>query len=197
MMRVKFFLLMLFFSVSVHSQKINFIEREDWNAIPPKIFTYHIPERITIHHEGTIFNPENESAAEHILKVQKWGMSEARYWSDIPYHFIIDFDGNVFKGRNIFTAGETATTYNPEGHLLITCLGNFEEQEVPEKQLAALINLIVYCCLNYQIDYKTIAAHKDYAETLCPGKNLYEFLQSGYLIKEVEAKITQQQIQEK
>ncbi len=165
--------------------EINFISRSEWNADEPKPYKNQIPERITIHHEGTIFDPQKETAASHIKKVQTWGMGKDRNWSDIPYHFIIDFDGNVFEGRNVFTAGETATEYNPNGHLLITCLGNFEEQELPQKQLEALINTIAFCCKKYQISPETIKGHKDFAQTLCPGKNLYKFLENGYIIKEV------------
>jgi len=116
-------------------------------------------------------------------------MSEARNWSDIPYHFLIDFDGNIFEGRNVFTAGETATEYDPAGHLLITCFGNFEVQKVTDKQLEALINLTAYCCKKYQIEPSTIRAHRDFAKTLCPGEDLYRYIESGYLQTEVEKKI--------
>jgi len=113
-------------------------------------------------------------------------MGPDRNWSDIPYHFLIDLEGNIYEGRNVFTAGETNTTYDPSGHLLLTCMGNFEEQELPEVQLNALIKLAAYCCNKYQIEPETIKGHKDYAETLCPGKNLYPFIQNGYIINQVK-----------
>jgi len=163
--------------------------RSDWNAADPKPYKSQVPVRITIHHEGEIFNPEVESAEKHIKKIQTWGMSEARSWSDIPYHFLIDFDGNIYEGRNVFTAGETATEYNPEGHLLITCMGNFEEQKVTPKQLEALINLTAYCCKKDQIDPETIASHRDFTKTLCPGKDLYQYIENGYIKREVEKRI--------
>ncbi len=182
-------LITAFLSLNCATSKLQIHSRTEWNAAKPKAFKSQVPGRITIHHEGEIFNPQKESAAHHIKKVQTWGMSEARSWSDIPYHFIIDFDGNVFEGRNVFTAGETATEYNPEGHLLITCLGNFEEQQVTEKQLKALIELTAYCCKKYQISPSTIKAHKDFAKTLCPGKDLYRYIESGYLQSEGEKRI--------
>lgn len=179
----------LFLSIHCSSTSLNIRSRAEWNASEPKAYKSQVPVRITIHHEGEIFNPEKESSEHHIKNIQTWGMSEARNWSDIPYHFLIDLDGNIFEGRNVFTAGETATEYNPEGHLLITCLGNFEEQKVTDKQLKALINCIAYCCMKYQIAPSTLKAHRDFAKTLCPGKDLYRYLESGYLQNEVEKKI--------
>lgn len=171
------------------SEELTILPRSTWNAAPPKPFATHVPVRITIHHEGTVFDPTKESGAEHIKKVQTWGMSEARNWADIPYHFLIDFDGNVYEGRNPFTTGETNTEYDPSGHLLISLLGNFEVQEVPKKQLNALYNLTAYCCTRYNIDPSTIKAHRDYAKTDCPGKNLYPVIRDGILQEEASSRI--------
>lgn len=178
-----------FLSMNCSSSSINIKPRSEWNASEPRSYKPQVPVRITIHHEGEVFNPEKQSSEQHIKNIQTWGMSEARNWSDIPYHFLIDFDGNVFEGRNVFTAGETATEYNPEGHLLITCFGNFEEQKVTEKQLESLIKLTAYCCKKYQIDPATIKGHKDFAETLCPGKDLYRYIENGYIQHEVEKRL--------
>lgn len=172
-------------SSKISSDNVEIIPREKWDALPPKEYQNHIPERITIHHEGTIFK-EDDNAPAHIKKVQAWGMSEARFWSDIPYHFLIDPKGNIYEGRNIFTAGETATEYDPSGHLLITCMGNFEEQEISDQQLNSLIQLIAKMCRQLSISPETIAAHKDFAKTACPGKNLYRYVENGYIKSEVK-----------
>jgi len=176
-------------SSSGNSVKIE--PRSEWQALEPLPFKTHIPVKITIHHEGEIFH-DNENSAEHIKKTQVWGMGKDRNWSDIPYHFMIDPSGKVFEGRNVYTAGETNTTYDPSGHLLITCLGNFEEQKVTGKQLNALIGMIAYCCIKYQIDPETIKGHKDYADTLCPGKDLYKYIENGFLVAEVKKVISKQ-----
>jgi len=180
----------LFFSFNCSSPLLQIHPREAWDAAEPKPYTSQVPSQITIHHEGEIFDPQKESSEAHIKNIQTWGMGEARSWSDIPYHYLIDFDGNVFEGRNVFTAGETATEYNPEGHLLITCLGNFEEQKVSGKQLQALINLSTYCCKKYQIEPTTIKAHRDYTKTLCPGEDLYRYIENGFIQHEVENKLS-------
>lgn len=171
------------------SDEFKILPRSYWNANEPKPFKLHIPEKITIHHEGTVFNPEKESAASKLKRVQVWGMGEERNWSDIPYHYLIDFEGNILEGRNVFTQGETATEYSPGGHLLITLFGNFEEQVVTEKQYNSLINLLVNSVKRFNIPPDSIKGHKDFANTLCPGKNLYQFLEDGSLIKDVKAKL--------
>ena len=167
-------------------KEISINPRSTWNAADPKPFKQHIPERITIHHEGTKFE-KSDDAAKHIKNVQTWGMGKDRNWIDIPYHFLIDLNGNIYEGRNIFTVGETATEYDPTGHLLITCMGNFEEQDVSDEQLEALIRLIAFCCNQYRISPETIASHKDYSnQTVCPGKNLYQYLENKYIKDEVK-----------
>ncbi|MCE1187906.1 MAG: peptidoglycan recognition protein family protein [Ignavibacteria bacterium] len=178
-------------SVVLYGQcdSVRILPREAWNALPPKPFKNHVPVRITIHHEGTFFDGVKETAEAHISTVQKWGMSEARNWVDIPYHFLIDNKGRIFEGRNVFTVGETNTDYNPEGHLLISLLGNFEEQELPAAQLESLICLIVDCCKKFSIDPDTIKCHRDFTETLCPGKNLYARYSDGYILSEVKKRL--------
>lgn len=186
------FLLSLFFISCSTTKEIIINSRASWNASDPKPFIQHVPERITIHHEGTIFEM-NDDAPKHIKNVQTWGMGKDRNWIDIPYHFLIDPNGKIYEGRNIFTVGETATEYDPTGHLLITCLGNFEEQEMSDEQLESLIGLIAYCCEKYAISPETIASHKDYSnQTVCPGKNLYKYLENNYIKEEVAKRIREQ-----
>ncbi|MGE5363936.1 MAG: peptidoglycan recognition family protein [Bacteroidota bacterium] len=177
-----------FYGCSSSGHQVRVLPRSYWNAQPPKPFVSHVPVRITIHHEGEYFNPDS-NAAKFILKTQIWGMGKDRNWADIPYHFMIDGKGNIYEGRNPYTAGETNTTYDPKGHLLVTCIGNFEEQEMTPVQLEALTDMLAFCCKKYHIDPDTIKGHKDFAETLCPGKNLYKYLQDGFIIATVKEKL--------
>lgn len=165
---------------------ISITPRSGWNAAEPKPYKSHVPVQITIHHEGTKLEMTAD-AAKKIKNIQTWGMGPDRKWTDIPYHFLIAPNGTIYEGRDVYTTGETATEYDPTGHLLITCLGNLEEQEVPEQQLASLIRLIAYCSKKYKLPYETLASHKDYSkQTTCPGKNLYRYLENGYIKEEVK-----------
>lgn len=163
--------------------------RTVWNAADPRPFARHEPVRITVHHEGTKLLPSDD-AIRKIKGIQTWGMGPDRNWADVPYHFFIAPDGKIYKGRDINTTGETNTEYDPTGHLLICCLGNYEVQEVPSEQLSSLIKLIAWCSINYKIPYETLATHRDYSkQTTCPGKNLYQYFTNGYIKEEVKKRL--------
>jgi len=162
------------------------VPRSGWNAAEPKPFKTHKPVRITVHHEGTKLE-KGDDAAKKIHNIQKWGMGPDRNWADIPYHFLIAPDGTVYTGRDVNTVGETATEYDPTGHLLITCLGNYEQQEVPQEVLTSLTKLIAHCAKKYKLPIETLSTHKDNStQTNCPGKNLYLYFQNGYVMEEVK-----------
>lgn len=164
---------------------VNIVPRSGWNAAEPRPYKQHTPVQITVHHEGTKLEL-GDDAARKIKNIQTWGMGKDRNWTDIPYHFLIAPDGTIYEGRNVFTVGETATEYDPTGHLLIVCLGNLEQQEVPAGQLQSLIKLIAYTSNTYKIPIETLATHKDHSnQTNCPGKNLYAYFQNGYVMTEV------------
>jgi len=165
---------------------LNIIPRAGWTANEPRSYKQHVPVRITVHHEGTRLEVTDD-AAKKIKAIQVWGMGPDRSWVDIPYHFLIAPDGKIYEGRAVTTVGETATEYDPTGHLLITCLGNLEQQEVPSAQLASLIKLIAHACKKYNLPYETITSHRDNStQTTCPGKNLYKYFENGYVKAEVK-----------
>lgn len=170
---------------TITSPDVTIVPRSDWNANEPRTYKKHNPVRITIHHEGTRLEVTDD-AAKKIRNIQVWGMGPDRNWTDIPYHFLISPGGVIYEGRDPFTVGETATEYDPTGHLLITCLGNLEQQEVRAEQLDALVKMVVYACKKYKISPDSIASHRDYSKmTTCPGKNLYVYLENGYIKQKV------------
>lgn len=165
---------------------VTIIPRSGWNAAAPKDYKKHIPIRITVHHEGTQLLLTDD-AANKIKRIQTWGMGPDRDWADIPYHFLIAPNGVIYEGRDPYTVGETATEYDPTGHLLITCLGNFEKQEVFPEQLKSLIRLIDFCSKKYAIPLETLSTHRDNSQqTTCPGKNLYQYFQNGYITDQLK-----------
>jgi len=166
---------------------ITIVPRQSWNALEPKPYKTHTPTRITVHHEGTRLE-KTDDAPRKIYNIQKWGMGPDRNWADIPYHFLIAPDGTIYEGRAVTMVGETATEYDPSGHLLITCLGNYEQQEVPQELITSLTRLIAYCSRKYNIPVETLTTHKDNSkQTNCPGKNLYEYFQNGTIMKKVQS----------
>jgi hypothetical protein len=171
---------------SASMQEAPIVPRSAWNAAEPRPYKQHVPVRITIHHEGTRLDVMDD-AARKIKNIQTWGMGPDRKWTDIPYHYLIAPTGVIYEGRNVNTVGETNTEYDPSGHLLICCLGNLEQQRVTKRQLNALVKLLAWSCKQYNIPDSTIGCHKDYSKiTNCPGKNLYRYLQNGYIKTQVK-----------
>ena len=189
-----FFLLSMIGLNSCHPAKqsanplknLSIIPRSEWKAAAPRPFKKHVAVRITVHHEGTRFLATDD-AIRKIKAIQTWGMGPDRNWADVPYHFFIAPDGKVYEGRDVYTVGETNTEYDPSGHLLISCLGNYEEQEFPDAQMHSLIRLIAWCSRTYSIPIETLATHRDYSkQTTCPGKNLYRFFAEGVVLSRVK-----------
>jgi len=159
------------------------VTQEAWGGVAADSGRVHQIRSITLHHEGESF-PPGKDPIEYLRTLQKWSRAE-KHWIDIPYHYIIDLDGRVYEGRPIRFAGDTNTQYDPAGHALVCVVGNFEEVEPNEKQLHAVVNVFTWLCTKYGITPDKIRGHKDVAQgTVCPGKNLYRYLQDGYLQKE-------------
>lgn len=178
---------------SAPTDELQFISREGWNALPPKPYNSHVPERITVHHEGTKFDSSKGSPGNFLARVQKWGMGPDRNWADIPYHYILDYSGIVYEGRNVYTVGETGTDYDPTGHLLISLIGNFEVEETKEPQIRTLVKMLAMNCEKFNIPVDSIRTHRDYAKTSCPGKNVYALFENGYIQGEVRKLLSQGQ----
>jgi len=162
------------------------IKVKDWGGTSAidSLAKKHSITHITLHHQGEPF-PKGKDPVKYLQNLQKWSRQE-KHWIDIPYHFIIDLDGKVYEGRNINYAGDTNTEYDPTGHALIEVFGNFEEVEPNQNQFDAVVKTMAWLSIKYKVPVDSIRGHKDYSsKTVCPGKNLYRYLQSGYFKKRV------------
>jgi hypothetical protein len=158
------------------------VTRGDWGSAPQAIpaARQHVPDRITVHHAGVMWRADG-NPYQNIKNLQSWGQRE-RNWPDLPYHYLIAPDGTIFEGRPVGYTPETNTSYDTRGHIGIQLWGNFEDQRTIEPQLRATVELIAWLCDTHQIDPATISGHKDVAEgTLCPGKDLYRYVEGGQL----------------
>lgn len=111
-----------------------------------------------------------------------------RGWGDIGYNYIIDPLGNVYEGRygGDRVVGAHAQCYN-NGSLGISIIGDYEDNNVPEPAMNALISLIAKKSKQYGISptgnssfrgkiLPNIIGHRDVRPTSCPGKKLYALL---------------------
>ncbi len=173
-------------STSNQTSALNILTRAAWGAKPPVAqMKAHKISRITIHHTATLQKPER-SLADKMKSLQKFSQNPGTLgngkakpaWPDVPYHLYIDCHGEIAEGRDADYVGDTNTAYDPTGHLLVVLEGNFEEEKPTERQLTALRQLLASEQARYRIAPEQIASHKDFAETLCPGKHLHEMIPS-------------------
>ena len=168
-----------------YPEKLNLIRRADWGWKPQKTgLPQHEITKITIHHGGVDYPPDKDPI-EHIRNLQDWSRA-AKKWIDIPYHFMIAPSGTIYETRPINYPGATNTDYNPSGHALICLMGNFENATVNQAQMKAIIELTAYLVIRFNVPLYAIKGHKDYTETLCPGKNLYQYLENGTIQARVQ-----------
>jgi hypothetical protein len=173
-----FFLILFLITCSAPKKQVFSIhQRAEWGAIDSVVPKNHDITKITIHHGGETFAPDKDMVT-YLKNLQSWSRREKK-WMDVPYHYLISPKGEIYVGRPDSIAGDTNTTYNPSGHLLICALGNFEEVEVPKAQYDALIWLTKKMMVDHYVSIDSIATHKDFAETQCPGTNLYKFFENG------------------
>lgn len=158
---------------------IDVISRAGWGANPPiGEFTNHTIEQITLHHTASVL-ATNRDAPRQIRGHQRFHQND-RGWPDIAYHFLIDADGNVYEGRPIDAVGDTGTNYDPTGHFLVACEGDFDKQDVPDTQLASLTAVVAWALDEFQLGANAvISGHRDVATTSCPGDLLYPLIADG------------------
>ncbi len=167
------------------------ISREQWGWVDgDRTLPSHEIKRITIHHGGEDF-PADKDPVQYLRWLQSWSRSE-KHWVDIPYHFMIDLSGTIYEARPVNLPGDTNTDYDVRGHALICVMGNYENQILSQRQLQSLIDLTAFLARNFHVSVDSIRGHKDYTETLCPGKDLYKYLQDGTIVKGVKEKLQQQ-----
>lgn len=162
----------------------------DWggSAADPARARRHAITHITLHHQGEPFKPGTDPR-QYLRNLQTWSRN-TKGWLDIPYHYVIDLEGKTYAGRDIAYAGDTNTEYDPSGHALIEVVGSFEEVEPNQQQLAAVVDVMTMLAKKYGVPVENIASHRDHSDkTVCPGANLYRYVQSGYFKEQVAARL--------
>ncbi len=169
--------------------ELGVVHREQWDwQDTERTLPDHTINRITIHHGGEDFAAD-KNVIEYLRALQSWSRSEKK-WIDIPYHFMIDLKGTIYETRPVNIPGDTNTSYDVNGHALICIMGNYENQIISQDQLSSLVNLTAFLAKRFSVPVDSIKGHKDYTETLCPGKDLYRYLQDGTITNGVRSKLS-------
>lgn len=160
---------------------VTFLTRADWGARPPVLpMLPHTPVRLTIHHTGVGQNPQR-TLAEKLRGLQQFSqrddsLADGRRkpaWADVPYHYYVAVDGSVGEARDWRYTGDSNTPYDPAGHLLVVVEGNFERDTLTAAQRLTIERLVPALARRFGIPGDSLASHRDYAPTSCPGANLY------------------------
>ncbi len=170
--------------LSVQEHKI--IPRAEWGAKPPVIEQVpHHPKYITVHHTG-VRRDESRPFFDKLRGLQSWSQRDDELaggrakpkWADIPYHYYISWQGEIAECRQWIYPGDSNTSYDTWGHLLIVLEGSFPDDDFNDKQKAALVWLSRELSQKHRIPAELVKSHVDYApgETTCPGESVYEFL---------------------
>lgn len=138
-----------------------------------------LTRRVILHHAEA-----SNCTAEDI---HRWHLN--RGWSGAGYHFLVKKDGTTYRLRPEDTVGAHAYGSNYDS-IGICAEGKYNEEEMPEAQKQAIIELIKYLESKYNIN--TIQKHKDVCATSCPGNNYpFEEIVNGKVInKEVKQEET-------
>lgn len=124
----------------------------------------------------------NARTSEKVAEIRRWHI-EDRGWRDIGYHYIIDRDGTVARGRAETVIGAGIVGHNT-GVLHICLIGGFGSKKTDDfaknftpAQDVALRALIAE--IRRRADIAKISGHCDYAQKECPGFQVREFLAGG------------------
>jgi hypothetical protein len=161
--------------------------REAWEALPVAgEFRTHTIERLTVHHTAALLET-NAQAPAQLRQHQRYHIDLG--WPDIAYHFVVDANGHVYEGRPVDAVGDTGTDYDPTGHFLVCAEGNFDEQEITDAQLDAVVNVLAWAAETFDVAPTTIRGHRDWATTSCPGDTFYPTIASGDLERAVAVRL--------
>ncbi len=142
-----------------------------WGGEPmPPAATAQAVHRVTVHHQGEVW-PEDKAVEPYLRALQRWSR-QSRGWRDLPYHYIVAPDGQVYQGRPASVPGDTNTDYNPQGHVQVMLLGNFELQQPTPAQWDSAVALVGHLLRSHGLGLTALGTHRQYtAQTVCPGEH--------------------------
>lgn len=122
-------------------------------------------DRIIIHCSAT---PEWRDVK--ASEIKRWHVEE-RKWKDIGYHFVIDLDGTIERGRPLTEAGAHCAGHNATS-VGICYIGGIDAAGRPKDtrtpaQRDALRKLV--SCLRRTFPDATVHGHREFAPKACPS----------------------------
>ncbi len=129
-------------------------------------------DKIIIHCSAT---PEGREVSTDTIK--RWHVNE-NGWRDIGYHYVIELDGSIVKGRKDNEQGAHTSSHNRNslGICYVGGLGEYsrksKDTRTPEqiKSLKKLLDILLV-----QHPYAEIAGHNQFSNKMCPSFDVPEW----------------------
>lgn len=129
---------------------------------------------ILIHHTGSEVTMQTLPDGRRVGKPQFDAVDryhKGKGWGAIGYHYFIEWDGTVKKGREEHLAGAHTTQWLMNYRSIGICLaGNFDVADPTPRQMVALRDLLTDIQLRNGIRDGKIKLHREFAKyKSCPG----------------------------
>ena len=171
-------------STSADDSKIApLIPQSGWSAEGTKP----VPDRMTkhsggitsivIHHTESPNQPPVMEKA-RLVGIQRYHIIE-KEWGDIAYHYLIGPSGSLYEGRDWRYRGDSGTSYDLDGRLLICLVGNFMEQLPESAALKTLVETIAAKLHEHGLKPEDVVTHRMVASTDCPGDRLQAWFEGA------------------
>lgn len=133
------------------------ITEHNWSWAKPLAVRSGAPAFLVVHHAA------GDMTAEAIHRAHR-----AQGWSGIGYHYVVQLDGSVHRGRPEGRVGAHVAGHN-SGTLGVCFSGNYETRKaMPAKQLEAGRELLA--ALRKKYPRAKVRGHKWFVSTACPGR---------------------------
>lgn len=163
--------------------QVRLLCRDAWDAVPagadPRTQTI---TGLMVHHSAVEL-VDNREAPVRMRGYQRYHHDQG--WPDIAYHVGVDRNGHLYELRDPSLPGDTFTDYDPAGWLLVLADGHFDVQEPTQAQVEGVARVLAWGAERFGTDTH-VAAHRDHAETSCPGDRLYAPVADGSLQARVD-----------
>ncbi|KAM5236167.1 peptidoglycan recognition protein 1 [Ctenodactylus gundi] len=156
------------------------VPRSEWKALASECSeSLRKPLRyVVISHTAGSTCDSPASCEQQARNVQHYHMRSLG-WCDVGYNFLIGEDGHIYEGRGWNTKGaHSGSTWNSRA-IGISFMGNYMERVPPKRALRAAQNLLECgVALGALRSNYEIKGHRDVQQTLSPGDQLYQIIQT-------------------
>lgn len=123
-------------------------------------------KQILIHHTAV-----RRTAHPRQFEIVRRYHTQTRRWVDIAYHWFVEPNGDLIKGRDESIIGVN-------GRLNVCLAGNFEVEEPTKEQIATLERVLDEKRKEFNVPRESVLGHQEISATLCPGRNLMPWIRA-------------------